>query len=280
VKKFLVATDLSGRSDRALQRAVALAHECVAEIEIVHVVDDSYAGEAGEQLEMVAREKIRDQIAALNIQKEETCRTTVVRGHDYVEIIERAEAIGADLIILGTPRQSPRGLFRGTTAERIIHWGHIPVLVVREPVAKSYQVLLVGIDLSVHSRRALQFAAELIPGGDFYLVHATHEPFRAFIDRGTIKDLVLQEQNEFKKMIAPDIAELTALMKPNDPRFEVIFGQGLAETVMRDQIARLRPDLVVIGTHGRTGIAHAVLGSVAENLLADAPADILAVKAW
>jgi nucleotide-binding universal stress UspA family protein len=276
----LVATDLSGRSDRALQRGVALAHECVAEIEVIHVVDDSYSGDAGAQLEMVAREKIRDQIEALNLHKEETYRTTVVHGHDYVEIIKRAEAIGADLIIVGTPRERPRDLFRGTTVERIIRWGHIPALVVREPVAKSYQVLLVGIDLSVHSRRALRFAAELFPGGDFYLVHATHEPFRAFIDRETIKDLVLQEQNEFKKMIAPDIAELTALMNPKVPRFEMIFGQGLAETVMRDQIAQLRPDLVVIGTHGRTGIAHAVLGSVAENLLADAAADILAVKAW
>lgn len=280
MKKFLVATDLSARSDRALQRAVALARERVAEIEVIHVVDDSYSGDAAAQLEMVAREKIRDQIAALNLHKEGTCRTTVVRGDDYVEIIERAEAIGADLIILGIPRERPRGLFRGTTAERIIRWGDIPALVVREPVTKSYQVLLVGVDLSVHSRRALRFAAELVPDGDFYLVHATHEPFTAFIGRETIKDLVLLEQNEFKKMIAPDIAELTALMKPKVPRFEVLFGQGLAESVMRDQIAQLRPDLVVIGTHGRTGIAHAVLGSVAENLLADAPVDILAVKAW
>lgn len=280
MKKFLVATDLSARSDRAVQRAVALAHECVAEVEVLHVVDDSYPDESKAKLERLAGEKLSDQISALNLHEEETCRTTIVRGHDYVEIVKRAEAIGADLIIVGIPREALPGFFLGTTAERLIRWGRVPVLVVHEPIVKSYQIVLVGVDLSVHSRRALRFAAELVPNGVFYLVHATHEPFRAFLDRETIKDLVREEQEEFKKMLAPDIAELRDRMKPKDPRIEIIFGRGSAEAVMRDQIAQLKPDLVVVGTHGRTGVAHAVLGSVAENLLANASVDTLAVKAW
>ena len=49
--------------------------------------------------------------------------------------------------------------------------------------------------------------------------------------------------------------------------------------VIDQEFARINPDLLVIGTHGRTGITHAFLGSVAEDLLCHPPADVLAVKA-
>lgn len=64
------------------------------------------------------------------------------------------------------------------------------------------------------------------------------------------------------------------------PHCETVIEEGMVREVLRDQVADFKPDLIAIGTHGRTGIAHAMLGSVAEDLLADAPADVLAVKAW
>jgi nucleotide-binding universal stress UspA family protein len=278
--KILVATDLSARSDRALQRAVALAHARASEVEVLHVIDDSFPEAIIDQLEQIAENTIRDQISALNLHREGECSTTIVRGRDYADIIKRAETVGADLIILGITRQTTREMFRGTTAERVIRYGHVPVLVVRDPVVRSYQRVLLGVDLSVHSRRALQFAAELVPKGEFFLVHATHEPFRGFLGSDTLSDLVRDEQKEFKLMIGGDISEMTERLRAAAPRFEIIFGLGMAEAVIRDQIAQLKPDLVVIGTHGRTGVAHAMLGSVAEDLLADVPVDILAVKTW
>lgn len=56
--------------------------------------------------------------------------------------------------------------------------------------------------------------------------------------------------------------------------------EGTVRKVISQEIQRLRPELLVLGTHGRTGVAHAFLGSVAEDLLSDAPCDVLAVKAW
>lgn len=46
------------------------------------------------------------------------------------------------------------------------------------------------------------------------------------------------------------------------------------------EIERIQPDLVVIGTHGRTGIGSALLGSVTTHLLQDPPIDVLAMRAW
>lgn len=279
MQRIIVATDLSARSDRAVHRAITLAHENHAEIEVVHVLDADYPGAANADLERLARDTIRDQIASLD-RSEERYRIKIIRGHDYVEIIRYAQVIGADLIALGIPRQMPADYFRGTTAERVIRGGHVPVLVVREPVVRSYQTLLVAHDLSVHSRRALAFAAELAPHAEFHLLHATHEPFRAFLDPETISELVRDEQDNFRKMVAPELEALKANVKPRVPRIELLFGEGLAEAVIREKASEVKPDLLVIGTHGRTGIAHAVLGSVAEGLLANPPVDVLAVKAF
>lgn len=279
MKMIMAATDLSARSDRAVHRALTLAHEHCAEIEVLHVLDADYPDDTNRELETSAVSKIRDQIASLG-HSEERCRIKVVHGHDYVEIIRNAHELGADVIVLGVPRQTPSAYFKGTTAERVIRGGHVPVLVVREPVAQSYRVILVAHDLSIHSRRALSFAAEIAPQAEFHLVHATHEPFRAFLDPETIRELVHDEQDNFKTMIVPEIDTLKAHIKSHVARIELSFGAGLAETVIREKISEIRPDLLVIGTHGRTGIAHALLGSVAEGLLANSPVDVLAVKAF
>jgi nucleotide-binding universal stress UspA family protein len=57
-------------------------------------------------------------------------------------------------------------------------------------------------------------------------------------------------------------------------------GRGRAPEVIRAEVERLRPDLLIVGTHGRTGVPHAIIGSVAEDLLSAPPCDVMAVKAW
>ncbi|MGZ5915291.1 MAG: universal stress protein [Hyphomicrobium sp.] len=52
---------------------------------------------------------------------------------------------------------------------------------------------------------------------------------------------------------------------------------GWPEDVILHAVEESKHDLVVIGTHARTGIGHAVLGSVAEWVLMEAPCDVLAV---
>ena len=49
--------------------------------------------------------------------------------------------------------------------------------------------------------------------------------------------------------------------------------------VLQKQMSEFCPDLLVLGTHGRTGVAHATLGSVAIDFLKDPPCDVLVTKA-
>lgn len=280
MKKILVATDLSARSDRAVQRALSLAHERHAEVEVLHVVDDDWPRKIVDQMEKSARATLDQQIAAVPQSKEVAVTTTIVRGQDYLEIMKRAEEVRAGLIVIGIHRHSMLDLFRGTTAERIIRFSRTPVLLVRDAAIKPYWRVLVGVDMSVHSLRALQIAAELAPTGEFQLVHATQVPFKAFLGRDIIEELVVAEQQAFGKMIGEEIRNLSERLGPAAPRCVTLVTEGKVREVLRDQITTFKPDLLAIGTHGRTGIALAMLGSVAEDLLADAPVDVLAVKQW
>ncbi len=280
IKKFLVATDLSARSDRALQRAVALAHERTSEVNVLHVVDGSLPEPMLSQHEAAAKSAISDQITSLGLGGEGVIRTSVVRGQDYIDIVKQADSLQASMIVLGVPRQTGRGMFGGTTAEKITRSSRVPVLLVRSPVVRSYQRVLVAVDLSVHSRRALQIAAQLVPKSEFFLVHASHEPFIGFLGRDTIEEYVRDKQQAFRLMVERDIGELNERFGSSAPGCVLIFNRGMPQTVIQNQIEELKPDLVVVGTHGRTGIAGTMLGSVAEDVLADAPVDVLAVKAW
>ena len=59
-----------------------------------------------------------------------------------------------------------------------------------------------------------------------------------------------------------------------------IVKQGKVRQVIRQSVEQLKPDLIVLGTHGRTGIGYSFLGSVAQDILGKPPCDAIAVKAW
>jgi nucleotide-binding universal stress UspA family protein len=280
MKTLLMATDLTARSDRALQRAIALAEQHDAQLEIIHVVDDSPPQSIIARHEEMAKAALESQVRALSIATKTAITTRIVRGQDFLDILARAEELDADLIILGFHRHATRELFRGTTAERIIRLGYLPVLVVRQPVVGPYQRVLVGVDFSTHSRCALRCAAELAPQAEFQLLHATHVPFKGFIGRETARQIAQHEEEKFKRMAEEELQQLTVTLSKPLSRAQIVVKEGIIHGVLHQQVQEFNPDLIAIGTHGRSGIANAMLGSVAEDLLSAAPTDVLAVKAW
>ncbi|MFM9849720.1 MAG: universal stress protein [Hyphomicrobiaceae bacterium] len=279
MKKILMATDLSARFDRALLRAIAMVEEFKAELEIVHIVDESLIEAITLQHEAAARAAIEQQIGALPQGSTATITQRVVRGVDYLGIIQRSEEYGADLIVLGIHRHDAREMFQGTTAERVLRYGRLPVLVVKDAVKGPYRRAVVAVDLSAHAQAAAGMAARLVPKGEVHLVHAARRPFTAFLGHETQNQLIRDERARISAVLAESTRQLAAELGDAAPRFEIVLREGQVPRVIRDQIADLRPDLVAIGTHGRSGIAHAILGSAAEDLLADAPVDVMAVKA-
>lgn len=148
----------------------------------------------------------------------------------------------------------------------------------------DYRVLVVPYDFSDHARAALDEAANLsrrLGGGDLHLVHVVQSPLYMYsfayageaaavippIDMTEIRDAAM-------KSLRDVIAELDV---PGKVEPHVLEGASVAET-LRKTAVDLGADLIVMGTHGRTGLAHVFIGSVAERTLRTAPCPVLTVQ--
>jgi nucleotide-binding universal stress UspA family protein len=134
--------------------------------------------------------------------------------------------------------------------------------------------ILCPVDFSPHAHEALVAAAELAErsGGRLTLLHAYDLPpveyalapygVPEMLDRlrGVAEDKIADWQRE---AMARGAAEVDTVVVPGRP----------AEVIVREARER-KTDLVVIGTHGRTGLAHALLGSVAEKVVRQAPCPV------
>lgn len=281
INRLLVAADLSARSDRAVERAVLLAAETDARLTVLHVVDSSLPDRIADRQHDDAKILIRDHLASLPFAPRYPAEINIVFGQDFETIIRVSDELDAGLIILGTHRnESARPMFLGATVERVLKYGARPVLVVKTRAQNAYRRIMIGVDFSDHSRLAAEFAVKSLPDAEFFVVHAFDIPYKAFITGR-------ESHEQFKEWHQEHMDELVqqvfgAAAKKNDGtalRYEPVMRQGSAHQVIREQIDRFKPDLLVVGTHGRTGIAHAILGSVAQDLISSQPCDVLAVKA-
>ncbi|HEU4731693.1 MAG TPA: universal stress protein [Kofleriaceae bacterium] len=141
----------------------------------------------------------------------------------------------------------------------------------------GFHKILCPVDFSAGSREALRVAAGLAreSGAALVLTHIWQAPLVGEFQFAplSIKNIVESEQAELTTWIGL-AKELGA---PNvDARF--LTGAPWDQIV---KIAHDEPDLdlIVMGTHGRTGIKHVLLGSVAEKVVRHAPCTVLVVRA-
>jgi nucleotide-binding universal stress UspA family protein len=139
--------------------------------------------------------------------------------------------------------------------------------------------LVVGVDFSPPSRKALDAAVDLAEelGAALVLVHAT-TPLPVGAKRGHL-DPVTQLRSELD---AADVAKLAATWAKEAGRkvkVEVVAREGKPADVILDVAKARKARCVVVGSHGRTGIKRAVLGSVADAVVKGSPIPVLVVPA-
>lgn len=284
MKRILVATDLSERSDRAIDRAIILAKAFGAQLTVLHVVDEDLPASVADAQKVFASSNLQEHLSSLPHAKGLKAELAIEFGKDWSEICRRAEASQADLIVMGSHRErGVQGLFRGTTVERVIRNGNTPVLVAKDRATRNYQSVVVGVDFSVYSRKAVEFALNFAPDAKVFLVHAYDVPFKAFLTGSSTRgEVAKRHEQQFAQMVEQEFASFLAQVGGDQPkgRLERVIREGGPHEVIHEQAAQLRAELLVLGTHGRTGVSHAILGSVAEGFLNDPPCDVVAVKAW
>jgi nucleotide-binding universal stress UspA family protein len=278
--RILVATDLSCRCDRALDRAVALAQQWAAELVAVAVMETS----ATDMLEARPRqwrrqadpaERMRWRLARDVGSAAANIRTVVDEGDPASKINAVAEREHCDLIVTGFGHDETLGrIFLGSTVDRLVRETRIPVLVVRERTVGAYARVLATTDASEESLEAIRVASAFFPGAAFTFFHAFDYPYSSLLDN-----------RDFTRETAEKEAELTQLLEnggfgrdPLKQDVRPVARFGSPEALLPDYVEDHRIDLTVVGSNGHGALFDAVIGSTHRKLLDTLEGDMLIVR--
>lgn len=280
LRTILFATDLSARADRAFLRAVELAVRHGAKLTVLHVVDGDLPMAMAARIREEAAEAIRHQIETAPDAASLHATIRVDPGDPYETILRCAKQIAAELLVFGMHRTRPLAdLFIGTTTERVARLGGRPVLVVRDLVRGPYGRAVAAVDFSPASRQAIALARRLAPDATLQLVHAYHTPFGGLI--GSVADR-RSEKDAHEQGLAVLLAQQSGPASAKGTKGTLlppIIKAGAVPDVVLNETRRAKADLLVLGTHGRSAVAQALLGSIAAGFLNRPPCDVLAVPA-
>lgn len=279
--QIVVATDFSLRSHRALRRAGFLARRSAADLAIVHIVDDDQPKSLIDLEVREAKRCLDEQMASLAELRGVRCRPVVATGEAFEGVLRTAKDLSADLIVMGSHRkQLLRDVFIGTTIERVIRTGSYPVLMVNKEAERDYLQALAPVDLSEASAHALATAKTLrvLEGLFITLVYAFLAPAKGkmYVSNAS-KEQIDAYTAEERAQARGELFEFLAARELQEPKWSYRLEEGGPFEVIERVVAEASPDLVVIGTHGRSGIMKMLLGSVAEQVLRSLDVDILAV---
>jgi len=279
--KLLMASDLSARSDVALQRALSLAEQLNAELTVLHVVDMDLPRGMQSLLKDNAREVLDEAVKSAETQR--PVKVSVRIGDPFQTICETAAELDVDLVVLGAYRREfLKDAFVGTTAERVMRISRRPVLMVNRTSTEPYAKPMVAVDFSEMTAEVLKVAKKLgLPtAAEFSIVHA-FLPFPS--DRLTIlapgetvsPAQVAQCRQEALGKLGAVITTAGISMDPQ----QLIVREGEAFKVIQQAVGQCQADLLVMGTSGQGGIKRMLIGSVAGRLLRDVESDMLVVPA-
>jgi universal stress protein E len=288
LKRIIVGHDLRTGGETAVKSAALLAKRFSAELRLVHVVEPlpSYQkishpltfSRTIEEISQKAGGKLQalvagSELAGLKVEYE------VRRGKPFVELIIARRAWQADLIVVGaTSRQEERLL--GSTSERVLRKSLVPVLIVKKALRAEPKTLLVPTDFSSCAKKAAEEALTLAKAFssrilflhvvDFYPSYAI-----AYTDDiGVSVPLPPPTPQELEH----SWQEFTDGMALEDVDREKLALEGEPAAEILHQAEIHQADLIVMGTHGRTGLEHMLVGSVAEKVVRQSAAPVLTIR--
>lgn len=274
---LLVATDFSRGARVALDRALLLPLGASATLRLVHVLPRGRS-----DAEPQARKRLEELASAARRQQPGVeVSWELRRGPPFVELVRAAREAGAELTVLGAHgERAIKDLLVGSTADRVIRSGEGPALVVKGAARETYRRPVVGVDCGPVSSRALTLAARLVGPGTKRLevVYAFHVPFAHFTAGPQASRADADYRSFFRKEAGETLHRFLVRHPALAGRTRETVREGDPRWVLLDEADRLDADLVAVGTHGRSGVVHALLGSVAEWTLRTASSDVLVAR--
>lgn len=292
-RKILLPLDGSPLAEHVLQHIAWLAAPATTELILVNAIESwRYALADGQfawsDLAAALRSDAEVYLAAQRQQLQRLgyqVTTSVVEGDAAQVILDLAQTAGADLIAMSTHGRV--GFTRwalGSVAERVLHGAQIPVFLVRAAMAPrtgKLQTILLPLDGSATAEQALAEAQALALANDAHILL-----FQVIqrLDEGSQR-LLFKNEAAGKAALAAERAQIESYLAQIALKLEeagVASSYRIAvddpDRAICDMTKNKKVDLLVMGTHGRTGMRRWVYGSVANKVLRGASCPLLLVR--
>jgi len=276
MKKIIVPIDFSKHSEYALEAASILAKQNNAQILALHMLEISDSMLISSDNEQHAKAvfflKLAEQKFETFLQKD------YVEGVDIVPIVkhfkvfsevsEVAKEHNADLIVMGSHGSSGLSeIFVGSNTEKVVRHSDIPVLVIKnKPENMDYKKVVFASDFSEEAVKPYVNASKLLEsfGSEMQLLYV-NVPGERFKSTSEMENTMLN----FLKMADGNLNRMNAVNYVSDVTVE----NGILTFAHKTNA-----DLIVIPTHGRTGLAHFFEGSISEDLANHADLPVMTFK--
>ncbi len=267
-QKLLACTDGSDEGQNAAAQALALGQACGCQVYIIRVVEivpefEAVAPDLRACLEEEVQRQKADTVSQAALKGVQLDYRVVHSVSPFGAILAEVEQLQPQLIIIGrSGRTAMVRLLMGSVAARIIGLSPVNVLVVPLGATLSFQRLLIASDGSAYSDAALAEAVALAAQAEGELLGVS----------------VAREEGEIAEAEGIVHQMLTAANRAG-VSFQGFSPQGLAADNGIIQVAREnRADLIIMGSHGRTGLKKLLMGSVTERVIGQTTCPVLVVK--
>lgn len=297
IDTILHPTDFSERSEAALPHALWFAEEFGADLQLLHAVVLHAADPANPERAFPDLDGAYREIEAWAAKRMERATREIEHPEVRVErfqergisaapvILDHVEDHGVDLVVMGTHgRRGVRRMLLGSVAEEVLRSCPCPVLTVRpghDGIGEPPERILAPLDFSENADAGLRWAGGLAErtGAELVVLHVINEPAYPepyFAQAANLRALARAARDEVPEALQRRVAEVLGEEAATAAKIHMRAGPPaptIAEFVEEREVG-----MVVMSSHGRTGVERVFLGSVAEGVVRRAPAPVLVVR--
>ncbi len=279
--RILVAVDGSESSLNALRQTFPLARAEGSTIRVVAVVPP-YEGELRlvgvrqNVAEMMSEPYVNALKDALELAEAAGVRVeaNLEHGEPHEIIVELAEAQQCDLIVVGVRGCNPADqVLLGSMTARVIGYSHTDILVVPKDSSMGLNHILVSVDGSESSKGAMKSAIDFhrAYGSAVKVIAVADVPPHIYGVDPSVADVLIGKARK-------DLEEVTAAAEEAGIRVEPLLREGDPAEIITQLAQEMKSDLIVMGSHGRTGLRRLLMGSVTERVVGHAGCPVLVAR--
>jgi nucleotide-binding universal stress UspA family protein len=268
LEKLLLSADGSKYSEGAVKEAINLAKTCSSKLFAISVIEinpefEALAPGLVEKTEKETRQYL-ESVKSKASKEGVDCEIIIHEGEEpYKYIVDGASKNKVEMIIMGRRgRTGLKRLMMGSVTAKVI--GHAPckVLVVPEDAKLVLEKILVATDGSKYSEAASREAISI-----------------AKRSGGTLIDLSIAKKNENLPAAKKSVDVVRKIAEKEGIKVETVTPKGEPYEAIIKTAEQKKAGLIVVGSHGRTGIERLLMGSVTERVIGHAESPVLVIKA-